>query len=280
MKEIKLPKRILKIRDIKSNNDIILNNNNNELKKFFEKKNLKEIVNNSQIKINKKDTRKSKTPHIPDLADLYIIYNLIFENNRINILEYGTGWSSIIILKALNDLKIRNKNEHYTRVSKPYSLTIVDDSKYFMKISKKRILKYFKNINNLNMCFSEASMQKLNDRYITLYDKHPVINPDLIYIDGPSQWNIKGRINNFTVNNFEMMPMMADILAYEYYLTPGTIILCDGRTNNINYLRDNFKRKWLHKHLKWADMHVLYLKEKALGVWNKEQLKFYKKKKF
>ena len=37
-----------------------------------------------------------------------------------------------------------------------------------------------------------------------------------------------------------MMPMICDILKIENFLTPGTLIVSDGRAANIKFLRDNF----------------------------------------
>lgn len=61
----------------------------------------------------------------------------------------------------------------------------------------------------------------------------------------------------------------------EYFLTPGTIILVDGRTANSRFLKDNLRRKWVYKHLEYLDLNILYLNEKPLGKYNKRQLKFY-----
>ena len=41
-----------------------------------------------------------------------------------------------------------------------------------------------------------------------------------------------------------MMPMVCDILKFEYLNTPGTIIVCDGRLAKAKFLKDNFRRKW------------------------------------
>ena len=73
-----------------------------------------------------------------------------------------------------------------------------------------------------------------------------------------------------------MMPMMCDILKYEHFLTPGTIILSDGRTANVRFLLSNFQRNWFHIHNKKLDCHILYLDEEPLGIWNIEQLNYYK----
>ena len=227
------------------------------------------------VKIIKKDIRVSKIPHIPDLADLYVLYNLIYLNNRINILEYGCGSSSIAILKALKDIKKKKNSTHFTRIKNPYSLTIMDDNKFFLNKAKKKIINSEYYNKNVNFHFSNCVMTKYNNRYATEYSSHALVNPDFIYLDGPSHVNIKGKINNFTVNNFEMMPMVSDILKYENFLAPGTIILTDGRTNNVRFLLNNFQREWKHLELEWNDNHILYLDEKPLGIWNREQIKFY-----
>ena len=91
-------------------------------------------------------------------------------------------------------------------------------------------------------------MVKYNFKYATEYKKHPLINPDFIYLDGPDQMRVKSRINNFTVNHNDMMPMSCDILKYEHFLTPGTIIICDGRTANARFLKSNFQRNWHYSH--------------------------------
>ena len=276
MIKINLPKKIKNIKKIKTNQDII--ENNLIIKKLFKKKIFNDdfLFNKSFSNYKKKDIRISKVTHIPDLTDLYIIYQLLYLNNRINVLEYGAGWSSIIILKALNDIRIKKKSSFYTRLKKPYNLTIVDDNKFFLKKSKKIILssKYYK--KNVDFHYSPCFVTKFNNRYATEYKSHPLVNPDFIFLDGPSQFNIKGKINNFTVNDTEMMPMACDILKFEAFLTPGTIILSDGRTPNITFLKNNFQRNWKHIELEWNDNHILYLDEKSLGIWNSEQLNFYK----
>lgn len=276
MINIKLPKKIKNLIPPRNNDDVI--KNNRIVAKFFSKIKLddNDIKKRMFGKIEKKDIRVSKTPHTPDLADLYLLYNIIYLNNRINVLEYGCGSSSIVILKALNDIKIKKKSRHYDRLKDPYNLTIMDDNKFFLKLAKKKIIKskYYK--DNVNFHYSKCIMTKFNNNYATEYASHALVNPDFIYLDGPSHVNIKGKVNNFTVNHTEMMPMLSDILKYENFLTPGTIILTDGRAANVRFLMNNFKRNWKCIEIKWNDNYLMYLDEKPLGHWNKKQLKFYK----
>ena len=86
---------------------------------------------------------------------------------------------------------------------KSFEVISVDNSKKFIKISKERVKKYSKHYQKVKFNFSEAKMTKFNFRYTTEYAKHPIVNPDFIYIDGPSQWTIKNKVDNFTLNNFQ-----------------------------------------------------------------------------
>ena len=85
-------------------------------------------------------------------------------------------------------------------------------------------------------------MTLFNNKICTQYRKLPLCNPDFIYLDGPSQFSVKKNINGISTRHKDMMPMVCDILKLEYFYTPGTIIVCDGRGANANFLRDNLKR--------------------------------------
>ncbi len=249
-----------------------------DYEKFFKNNGLKWMVDLSKKKVFLNDNRVNVNPHLPELKDLYFLYQLIVLNNRTTVLEYGCGWSTLIMHLALLKNEKRFKKKVYTRCGNPYELICVDNSKKFLNISKNRVMKYSNRFRKVKFIYSEARMTKFNNRYCTEYKKHPLLNPDFIYIDGPSQWTVKNKIENFTVNHFSMMPMVCDVLKFEHFLTPGTLIVTDGRTANARFLKSNFQRNWKHVHLKSIDQHYFYLNEKPLGKWNEEQLKFYNKK--
>ena len=70
--------------------------------------------------------------------------------------------------------------------------------------------------------------------------------------------------------------MANDILKIEYFLTPGTIIVVDGRAANAQFLKDHFKRNWLYEFDNENDQHIFYLDAPLLGKYNKLQIAFYK----
>ena len=79
-----------------------------------------------------------------------------------------------------------------------------------------------------------------------------------------------------TLQYEKIIRMNSDILKYEHFLNPGTIILTDGRTANARFLKANFQRKWKYKFDEKNDQSLFYLNEKPLGRFNKKQMNFYK----
>ncbi len=245
--------------------------------RYFDKINLLSFL---KIKKESKKLIQSK-PYFAELNDLYRLRKFIIENKRTTILEFGTGWSTLVILSAIIELEKKHFQEiKNLRKKDKFKVFVVDNEKKFLRISKNRILKYKKSIKNnqqnIKFLFSDVSFEKINNQYCNLYKKIPLCNPDFIYLDGPNLFNIKGKLNNFTNRHHDMMPMVANILNIEPYLTPGTIILSDGRTANMIFLKNNLKRNWVYIHDKKNDQNILYLDEKPLGKINSNFLNFYK----
>ena len=120
-------------------------------------------------------------------------------------------------------------------------------------------------------------MTKFNGRVCTQYKKLPLINPDLIYLDGPDQFNVKKNVNGISTNHKDMMPMSCDILKIEHFLTPGTIIISDGRAANSRFLKCNLQINWYYFYDELNDQHLFYLNEKPLGIYSAKQLDYYYK---
>lgn len=203
----------------------------------------------------------------PDYKDLYLLYRFITLNKRLSVLEMGSGYSSIVMSKALieNKQKYNLKLRNIKHIPK-FQLSCNENlKKYHLKLSQ--IIKKFK-IKNLNNNFSNVKYSKINNKICTYYTKLIFNHPDFIYIDGPSPLSVKG----YKLN----MPMSGDVLNYEHFLNPGTIILIDGRTANARFLKSNFQRNWIYRHDKLNDQSIFYLKESPLGKKNKILLNFYK----
>lgn len=253
-----------------------------EIKKFFNGLKLSDIITESSKK-NIKDNIFTKTPYRPDLTDLYRLYKLIVLNKRSTIVEFGTGWSTLVMIMALNNNKeLYHKDVKQLRKNNPFEIFILENKKEYLNISKKRVDRFFKknNIKNkvkIHWIYTDVSMTTYNDHICTKYNKLPLCNPDFIYSDGPGQYGVKGSVNNFSTNHKDIVPIGADLLMIEYFLIPGTIILIDGRAANARFLKDNFKRNWQYKKSVQYDQHIFYLNDESLGYLNDKILNFYKK---
>ena len=112
-----------------------------QAKEYFEKNGLEQVskaISNQTLGINEKIT--TRIPLQPDLVDLYRLHRLIIENKRTTVLEFGTGWSTLVMAHALNELKkgfIDSK--HKLRRNNIFELHVLDDEPEFIEISKSRI---------------------------------------------------------------------------------------------------------------------------------------------
>ena len=113
------------------------------------------------------------------------------------------------------------------------------------------------------------STSTFNDRICTFYDSIPNICPDLIYLDGPDQFSPEGEIRGVSTKHPDRMPMAADILAFEHFLLPGTLIVVDGRGANARFFKTNLQRNWEYNYFENWDQHFFELVEPPLGSINK-----------
>lgn len=240
---------------------------------FVEHKIFQNIKN---LKINDKknnpfiDTR----PYGLELNDLYRLHQIILKYKRTTILEFGVGWSTKIMANALliNKKRYSNKIRHL-RFNNAFQIHTVDNFKKYITQTKKKL--NYNEKKNTFIRYSEVKMCQYNGKISTEYNQLPRINPDLIYLDAPSQFNVKGTVNNISTSHYDFMPMACDILKIEYFLRPGTIIVIDGRTSNYNFLKNNFQRKWkTFKDFK-NEQFFLILDEPPLGKLNIKQNEFY-----
>ena len=232
---------------------------------FFNNIGLSSIVKEAAVGEKDKNTVSTSITHKPDLIDLYRLYQFVVLNKRTTILEFGSGWSTLVYFLAMSNLKKKfEKNSKKLRRSNLFEIFVLENSKKYLEITKKRILFFKKklkldNYPKIHYSYSDVEMITYENKICTTFKKVPLCNPDFIYLDGPGQFNVKGDVNKFSTRHNDMMPMSCDILKFEYFLTPGTIIVVDGRGANSKFLLDNLKRKWVYEFQKKYDQHIFLL---------------------
>ena len=210
----------------------------------------------------------------PILVDQYRLHRFIVLNKRTTVLEFGCGWSSLVMAHAIEENRKKySKDVTYLRRNNPFEVLSIDNERKYLAIAEDRTK--CAGLTNITFHFSTIFMTTFNGRLSTQYKNLISFSPDFIYVDGPDQFNVTGSVNGLTTAHKYFMPMSSDILLIEHFLTPGTIIVFDGRGANARFVKENLQRNWTYTYDETFDHHVLFLDEEPLGKWNHVQLEFY-----
>lgn len=191
----------------------------------------------------------------PQKDDLERLYNLIVDNFCLTVLEFGCGYSTLVIEQALKE----NKRKWDTLENKPEVRNPNMFECHSIDTNEKWIAECESYSDIFFWCFDSKRFE-YNGKLCHVYDNLPSILPDFIYIDGPDPLSVYDWGYN--------MPMAADLLLMEPLLIPGTIVLIDGRTNNARFLENNLQRNWKFRWDKEEDYTLMILEEVRLGKIN------------
>lgn len=209
----------------------------------------------------------------PDYCDLARLHQLVVNRKAFTILEFGIGWSTIVLADALrvNEEKWnRLGKKNNIRVNNPFKVFSVDSSQKWINVIHKTIPRELKKY--IEISYSDVKVGLFNGRICHFYKKLPDIVPDFIYLDGPDPEDVKGSIKGMTWKNLERTVMSGDVLTMESILLPRSFILIDGRTNNARFLENNLQRRWTINHDKKGDVTTMELMEAPLGKINEEKI--------
>lgn len=210
----------------------------------------------------------------PEIDDLYFLHKTITERKVSTVLEFGIGYSTIIMAHALSQNKKYEKQikQIIPRKKNLFQIHSVDSSKKYLSIWKPIFNYFYKDI--IFSYQSDCKLNLINNVIVSNYNKIPNIIPDLIYLDAPELEEVKGKINNLSMISKNHFPIAADILHLEYFLQPGAFIIVDGRTTNSRFLNNNLQRDWEYKEYEKEDISTFELIEKPIGQLNKEYTNF------
>ena len=212
---------------------------------------------------------KFSTPIPPDVGDLVRIHRLIRQRHAFTVLEFGVGYSTLVIAHALQKNEEEWKalsNAPAIRNRFPFQLFSVDASEKWLSTAESRIPQSLS--SRIHLHHSPVHIGTFQGRLCHYYDRLPDVIPDFIYLDGPSPKDVQGEINGMSFGCDERTVMSGDLLLMEPTMLPGTMILVDGRTNNARFLARNFQRNWRMERDPEADTTTFELIEERLGRYN------------
>ncbi|MBC6994148.1 class I SAM-dependent methyltransferase [Neolewinella lacunae] len=216
----------------------------------------------------------NRVPFPAELDDLIRLHFLCLNRRVTTVLEFGVGKSTQVFARAL----AHNEREHgayvqqHLRRAHPFQLFAVDNFPDWVEACRAALPPA--EAGRVHFTVTEVEMTTFNDRICTAYRSLPNVCPDLIYIDGPSQFGVVGDVRGITTATTDRLPMAADVLMLEPFLLPGTLILLDGRTANARFLKNNFQREWSYREFPDLELHAFELTEAPLGRINRAQLDY------
>ncbi len=165
-------------------------------------------------------------------GDLARLHKLIMSRKPKTVLEFGVGFSTIVISHALDSL---GEGTLYTVDADPKWLENTRT-----KLGEKLSARWEPRQSDVDCAVHDAQL-------VSYYKRLPNIVPQFVYLDGPSPSDIKGNVRglDFPLEGGRYRHVVAsDILLYESSLLTGAYVLVDRRYANVQFLRNNLKRKW------------------------------------
>lgn len=213
--------------------------------------------------------RGGGAPMPPQADDLVRLHQLIRSRRCFTVLEFGVGYSTVVIADALQ----KNQRDWQTLAPPPeirnrfmFQLFSVDASREWLAHVQSHLPSALK--DRVHLQFSEVEVGTFNDQICHYYKEVPDIVPDFIYLDGPSPKDVQGTFRGMSFLCDERTVMSGDLLTMEPTFLPGTFILIDGRTNNARFLEKNFKRTYAKAWDRVGDVTTFELTEERLGKYN------------
>jgi len=161
--------------------------------------------------------------------DLYNLHKLVIERKPKCILEFGVGFSTLVLCHAL----MENEQGH---------LYTVDTSEEWIENTRTKL----PDDAPVNLVHSTATARVMNGEFCHTFDNLPDVSPNMVYLDGPYGPDVQGAVNGISFNGTPRRPeVSADMLLLESTLPATFILVVDGRDCNREFLRRNLK--WNYK---------------------------------
>ena len=215
---------------------------------------------------------ESNLPYEYELDDLFHLYSTVRRTSCVSVLEFGSGWSTVVLALALHENEESFGEEHrrLVRHPNPFQILTIDASGHWQEVALSRLPAWLKSTVRGVSC--NVNLVDRYGSYVHLYDRVPDFVADLIYLDGPDPEQVHGAINGFAYSELHTLPMGADILRIEPHLWPETMIITDGRTANARFLAAHLRRNWQVIHDPFGDRTTFRLEETPFGPVIEEHL--------
>lgn len=197
-----------------------------------------------------------KDSEIPmDAYDLYTLHSLVRKRKPMQIIELGSGFSTLVLARALRENHVES-NSNDSNHGIIYSL---DASKQWLENTRNKIPRELHPYVDLR--YSPVEICLVEGELCHKYTSLPNIIPDFFYLDGPDPKSIQGKINGLGFvheTGKTIPPVSADPMLYESRIKPGFFMVIDARNHTLQFLERHMKRKYKRK---WNRHHKFFTLE-------------------
>ena len=240
----------------------------------------KEVFEQLITKLGKINEQVPKTEVIrdeiifpPQIEDLYRLYRLVRDAYVISAIEYGAGWSTLALSVGIWENKMNFGSAYVgNRNSHPFELHSVDASDFFLDKAIFRVTERYRSVVKAKP--AKPILHIGSSQCAVLWSPAQRVDYDLIYIDGPEPEQVIRKPNDFPVATLNDLPIMGDLVLYEDYILPKTLVIFDGRTSNFRSYIHRFRRNWKWYSSERDDFSLMYLDERPIGAINRRHLEF------
>ena len=184
-----------------------------------------------------------------DAYDLYNLHKLIRKRKPSQLIELGSGFSTIVQAHALMQNHQDNGDlppDPNLHGNSPHGILYSREaSEYWFENSRSKIPDFL--LPYVDLQYSPAKLILIEGELCHCYTNLPNINPDFFYLDGPAGEDVEGTINGLSFiseSGKVIPPVSADPLFYESRIRPGCFIVIDARNHTMHFLERHLKRKY------------------------------------
>ena len=160
--------------------------------------------------------------------DLYNLHKTVMTRRPQIILEFGVGFSTLVLCNALME------------IGQGYLYT-VDTSKDWLENTRAKL----PDCAPVDLVHSNATVREINGELCHTFECLPDVRPNMVYLDGPYGPDVLGTVNGLSFDGTPRRPeISADILLLESTLPASFLLIIDGRDNNRAFLQRNLKRNY------------------------------------
>ena len=151
----------------------------------------------------------------PDFADLWLLYTTIKERRPVNLVEFGSGWSTYVIASAIHENGIGR-------------LVSFDTSKKWAEVTRSTLSGGLAEVCEVVHVASREI--EFEGELAFQHDIPPQAQVDFIYLDGPPLTAERS--------------IAVDPLILENNLSADAMIVVDGRPWNVDFLKRKLRQKY------------------------------------